>query len=168
MLNFKNFVEQAEKILFIIKRDDTITESADATRYSIEVNFRTKMDEVEEAYGKIALGYISAGLKQYNFHTKHVYTDKPIRLLVSSRNWDDGEHVVVVSWNHVHKCFIVSKGFYNKDRKTVSVQSSEKCKGDNAFEITKQVYNLMHELKGEPDRIVDKLKPIRLKPGPKT
>ena len=129
-----------------INKKNLVNETTDnTTRYSVEVNYRTTCNEVAENYAKIALGYVSAGLKQHDFHVKHVYTDKPVRILVSSRNWDDGEWVVVVSWNNEHKCFIVSKGFYNKDRNTVSVQGSEKCKDENAFEITKQVYNMMHE-----------------------
>lgn len=169
MLNFKDFYVEPEagEFLVMIKPFLDMTESADSTRYSVEVNYRTKADEVLDAHAKIVLGYVSAGLKQHNYHIKHVYTDKPIRILVSSRNWDDGEWVVVVSWNHEHRCFIVSKGFYNKDRNTISVQKSEKCQGENAFEITKQVYNMMHELKGQPDRHIYPYKPVPLKRGPK-
>lgn len=156
------------ELLMVISPEDSLNESADSTRYSVEVNFRTKSDEVLEAFAKIALGYVSAGLKQHNFHVKHVYTEKPIRILVSSRKWDDGEWVVVVTYNAAHNCFVVSKGFYNQDRNTVSIQSSEKCKGENAFEITKQVYNMMHDLKGKPDRYQPKLKPVPLKRGPKS
>lgn len=167
--NLKNLFGEC---LFFVEMVPTalhsLQEAADSTRYSVEVNFRTTPDETLEAYSKIALGYVSAGLKQHNFHVKHVYTEKPVRILVSSRNWDDGEWVVVVSWNPEHKCFVVSKGFFNKDRHTVSVQSSEKCKGDNASEITKHVFNLMHDLKGKPDRHQEKLKPVPLKRGPKS
>ncbi len=98
---------------------------------------------------------------------KHVYEQEPVRILVSSRNWDDGEWIVVVSWNAEHKCFMISKGYYNKDRRTISVQSSEKCTGDNAAEITKHVFNLMHAIKSSPDRTKEVLKPINLKPGVK-
>ena len=168
MLNFRNYIdEQTVGDVLLIIHADELNESSDATRYSVEVNFRSKADEVLDGFAKIALGYVSAGLKQHNFHVKHVYAETPIRILISSRNWDDGEWVGVVSWNPSYKCFVVSKGFYNKDRKTVSVQSSEKCKGENAFEITKQVYNMMHDLKGKPDRHMEKLKKIPLKPGPK-
>ena len=170
MLNFKSYIEEQSpgEFLLMIKSPDVLEESADSTRYSIEVNFRTKPDETLDAFAKIALAYVSAGLKQHDFHVKHVYTEKPVRILVSSRNWDDGEWSVVVTWNEQHKCFIVSKGFYNKDRNTISVQSTEKCKGENAFEITKQVYNIMHDLKSKPDRHTEKLKPVPLKRGPKT
>lgn len=146
----------------------SLTEATDSTRYSVEVNYRTTPDEALDAYAKIALGYVSAGIKQHNFHVKHVYTEKPIRIMVSSRNWDDGEWVVLVTWNPEHKCFVISKGFYNKDRHTVSVQSSEKTEGENAAEITKQVYNMLHDLKGKPDRHLEKLKPVPMKRGPKS
>lgn len=164
MLDFREYVETSEDNNVLL----LINESAEATRYSIEVNYRTKSDEVLDAYGKIALGFVSAGIKQHNFHVKHVFTDNPVRILVGTRNFDDGEWVVVVSWNPTHKCFVISKGFYNKDRKTVSVQSSEKCSGNNAFEITKQVYNILHDLKGKRDMHIEKLKPVSLlKRGPK-
>jgi hypothetical protein len=123
---------------------------------------------VLQNFSKISLGYVSAGLKQHNYHVKHVYTEKPTRIIVSSRNFDDGEWCVVISWNDDHKCFVVSKGFYNKDRRTVSIQSSEKCSGDNAAEITKQVYNMLHDLKGIKDRHQEPLKSIGLKRGPKS
>ncbi len=154
--------------LFFISAPSDLQESSDSTRYSIEVNYRTTADEVLKNYAKIALGYCSAGIKQYNYHVKHVYTEDPVRILVSSRNWDDGEHVVLVSWNKEHKCFVISRGFYNKDRQTVSVQHTEKCKGENAADITKQIYNMIHHLKDKPDRHQDVLKPIPLKRGPKS
>jgi hypothetical protein len=149
--------------------NEQCNEYANATRYSIEVNYRTTTSETLEAHAKVVLGFISAGVKGHNYHVKHVYTEKPLRILVSSRNFDDGEWVVLVSWHPEHKCFVVSKGFYNKDRRTVSVQGSEKCKGDNSAEITKQVLNMMHDLKGKPDRHMEKLKGIGiLKRGPKS
>lgn len=142
-------------------------ESADSTRYSVEVNYRTTPDEALEAYSKIVLGYISAGVKQHDLHVKHVYTEKPLRIIVSSRNFDDGEWSVVVSWHPKERCFFVSSGFYNKDRKTVSVQKTEKCQGENASDITKHIYNMISHLKNQPDRHQEKLKPAPLKRGPK-
>lgn len=172
MRNFREHLykdREAGELLLLVRRcaSHSLTEAADSTRYSVEVNFRTTPDEALDAFAKIALGYVSAGIKQHNYHVKHVYTEKPVRILVSSRNWDDGEWVVTVSWNPEHKCFICSKGFYNKDRKTVSIQHSEKCGGDTAADITKHVYNMMHDLKGKPDRHLEKLKPVPLKRGPK-
>lgn len=146
--------------------EELLSEGADSTRYSVEVNYRTTPDDLLEAAAKIVLGYVSAGIKQHGYHVKHVYTEKPLRILVSSRNWDDGEWVGVVSWNPNKKCFMLSKGFYNKDRRTVSIQGTEQC-GESAAEITRQVYNLMHGLKGKPDRHIDRMKPVPLKRGPK-
>lgn len=149
--------------------DCTLNEGASATRYSIEVNYRSKAKEVLQAYAKIALGYVSAALKQNGFHVKHVYDEEPLRIMVSSRNWDDGEWIGIVSFNPNHEggCFVISKGFYNKERKTASIQSSKKCSGDGAAEITKELRNMMHDLKDKPDRHREKLKAVPLKRGPK-
>jgi len=140
------------------------------TRYSVEVNYRTKADEVLKNYAKICLGYASAALKKSDFHVRQVFEEQPLRLLVSSRNWDDGEHVGVVSWNPSQKCYFISKGFWNKDRKTVSIPdgNTQKCESDNAAEIVKDIKNVMHSLKDTPDRHVQKLKAVPLKRGPKS
>lgn len=137
------------------------------TRYSVEVNFRTKTDEVLKSAAKITLGYASAALKKMDFHVKQVFEETPVRILVSARNWDDGEWVCLVSWNAEKKCYVISKGFYNKDRKTVSVQSSSHCHAESAAEITAEVKKVMHSLKNVPDRHVQKLKKVPLKRGPK-
>jgi hypothetical protein len=137
------------------------------TRYSVEVNFRTKTDEVLKQAAKITLGYVSAALKKTNYHVKQVFEEDPLRILISSRNWDNGEWVGLVSWNPQHNCYVISKGFYNKDRKSVSVQSTKKCEAENASEIFAQVKNMMHELKDKPDRKVQQLKKVPLKRGPK-
>ena len=67
----------------------------------------------------------------YNLYNS-LYDEKPLRILVSSRNWDDGEWAGVVTWNSEHECFVISKGFYNRERKTISVQNNKKCDADNA------------------------------------
>ncbi len=156
--NMKTFKEHLQTNLI---------EAVETSRYSVEVNFRTTAKEALEGFAKIALGYVSAALKRHGYHTKHVFTEKPLRLLVSSRNWDDGEQSGVVTWNHEHDCFIISKGFYNRDRKTVSIQKSEKCTGKSAADVTKELHNMMHAAKNEPDRHLEKLKPVPLKRGPK-
>jgi len=140
------------------------------TRYSVEVNYRTRADEVLQNYAKICLGYASAALKKSDFHVRQVFEEQPLRILVSSRNWDDGEHVGVVSWNPKQKCYFISKGFWNKDRKSVSIPNgnTKKCESDNAAEIVKDVKNVMHSLKDVPDRHVEKLKAVPLKRGPKS
>lgn len=144
--------------------------SSTSARYSVEVNFRTKIENVLHAFAKICLGYVSAALKQDGYHVKQIFEDNPLRILVSSRNWDDGEWVGLVSFNPKHEggCFVVSKGFYNKDRRTVSVQSSHKCSGDSAAEVVVDLRNLMHNVKGQPDRHREKLKGVQLKRGPKS
>jgi hypothetical protein len=146
-----------------------LIEAATATRYSIEVNFRSKTKEVMESFAKIALGYVSAAMKQNGYHVKHVFDESPVRILISSRNWDDGEWVGVVHFNPDHDggCFVISKSFFNKDRKSVSLQNSKKCDGDSAAEITKELRNMMHSLKSRPDRHREKLKAVPLKRGPK-
>ena len=158
--NMKNFKEWKDA-------EDSFIESVEVSRYSIEVNYRTTSEEALEGFAKLCLGYISAALKKHGYHTKHVFTEKPLRLMVSSRNWDDGEWTGLVTWNPEHLCFIISKGFYNKTRSTVSVKKSMKCVGKSAAEITKELHNMMHALKEEPDRHAEKLKPVGLKRGPK-
>lgn len=147
--------------------NQNLIEAVETSRYSVEVNYRTKTDEALEGFAKICLGYVSAALKNHGYHTKHVFNEKPVRLLVSSRNWDDGEWTGVITWNPSHNCFVISKGFYNKDRRTVSIQSSQKCSGDSAADLTKELHNMMHHLKDQPDKHMPKMKPVPLKRGPK-
>lgn len=148
-------------------KNSELVESVQTSRYSVEVNYRTNGDEALEGFAKICLGYISAALKNHGYHTKHVFSEKPLRLLISSRNWDDGEWAGVVTWHPDHKCFVISKGFYNRERKTVAIQSSSKCTGNSAADVAKELINTMHQLKGQPDRQTEKLKPVPLKRGPK-
>jgi hypothetical protein len=138
-----------------------------SARYSVEVNYRTKTKEVLESFAKIALGYVSAGMKKKGYHARQIFDEKPIRILVSSRNWDDGEWVGMISYSLEKGCFIMSNGFYNKDRKTISIQRSERCNNDTPAEMVKDLTNMIHKLKSEPDRHTEKLNPVRLKRGPK-
>ncbi len=137
------------------------------TRYSVEVNYRTRVNEVLHNAAKIALGYASAALKKAEYHVKQVFEEEPLRILVSARNWDDGEWVCVASWNPRENCYVVSKGFFNKDRKSVSVVESQRCEAESAAEIADQVRNVMHNLRDVPDRHIEKLKKVPLKRGPK-
>ena len=139
------------------------------TRYSVEVNFRTKPDEVLSHYAKVCLGYASAALKKSELHIRQVFEEEPYRIIISTRNWDDGEWVVIVSWHPQQKCFFISRGFWNKDRKTVSVPDghTKKCEAENASEIVKDVRNVIHDLKDKPDRHIEKLKKVPIKRGPK-
>ena len=137
------------------------------SRYSAEVNFRSNHSEVSDAFAKIALGYVSAAVKQDGFHIKRVYDEKPIRIMISTRNWDDGEWIVGVMFNTNIHSFVISKGFYNKDRKTMSVQSTQKCKGSNAADITMEVKEVLRGLKNQPDKRLEPLHPAKMTPGPK-
>ncbi len=156
--NIKNWFEE-----------NMYSEATSNSRYSVEVNYRTKAKEMLEGFAKICLGYISAGMKQSGYHVKHVYDEKPMRIVVSSRNWDSGEWVGLAYFHPDHDggCFIISKGFYNKDVKSVSMQSRTKCSGTSAAEITAELRNLMHSLKSKPDKHQEKLKGVPLKRGPK-
>jgi hypothetical protein len=147
--------------------DPLVLEGAEATRYSVEVNYRTDLADAQKAFAKIALGYVSAAMKGYDFHVKLVFDEDPLRILVSSRNWDDGEWVGVISFNPKIHAFVLSRGYYNRDRKTVSVVKSETMNKTSPSEMSSDLRNLMHHLKGVPDRYKDKMKPVSLKRGPK-
>lgn len=139
------------------------------SKYSVEVNYRTKPGEVLEGFAKIALGYVSASLKRNGYHVKQVFDERPIRIVVSSRNWDDGEWVGMISYKPQDQggCFLMSNGFYNRDRKTVSVQRTEKCSKDTPAEMAKDIINMMYGMRNKKDRKVEKLNPVHLKRGPK-
>lgn len=139
------------------------------SRYSVGVDYNTNIKDILSGFAKISLGYVSAGMKKAGYHVKIIFDKEPLRVMVSSRNWDDGEWVGMVSFNPNIEggCFILSKGFYNKDRKTVSVQKSEKCKVEKASEIVKELKNMMNILKNEKDNHQEKLNPVKLKTGPK-
>lgn len=148
-------------------RNVDLTEVTSAGRYSVEINYRTTTEEVLDNFAKVCLGFVSAAMKNLGYHCKQVYEQRPFRLLVSTRNWDDGEWIAVVSWHSSRHCFVLSKGFFNHDRKTVSVQSSHQAKSQDASEIVKELHAIMVELKGQPDRHQDKMKPVPMKRGPK-
>lgn len=137
------------------------------SRYSVGVDYRTSIEDVLRGFAKISLGYVSAGLKRAGYHIKTVFEENPLRVLVSSRNWDDGEWVGMVSYNPKLNCFILSRGFYNKDRKTITIQKSEKCQHDNAGDIVNELKKIMNELKNKKDNHKEKLRPVKLKTGPK-
>ena len=144
-------------------------DEASNSKYSVEVNYRTKTEEVLEGFAKISLGYVSASLKRNGYHVKQVFDEHPIRIIVSSRNWDDGEWVGMISYKPKEEggCFLMSNGFYNKDRKTVSVQRTEKCSNDTAADMAKDLINMMYGLRNKKDRRVEKLNPVHMKRGPK-
>lgn len=140
------------------------------SRYSVGVDYNTNIKGVLNGFAKISLGYVSAGMKKSGYHVKIIFEKEPLRVIVSSRNWDDGEWVGMVSFNPNVEggCFLISKGYYNKDRRTVSVQKSEKCKFDKPSEIVRELRDLMNSLKNKKDNHQEKMNPVKLKRGPKS
>lgn len=156
-----------DKVTELTSISDILNENS-STRYSVEINFRTQIDEVLKNFAKICLGYASAGLKKADLHVKQVFDDNLPRIMVSQRAWDDGTWCVVVSWNPGQKSFFITKGFYRKDTKTIAKQGdSKKSDSENASEIVQEVKNILHSLRNQPDRHIIKLNKVPLKRGPK-
>jgi hypothetical protein len=142
-----------------------------ASRYSVEINYRTTFDEVVDNWAKLVLGYVSAALKNEDYSVKRVFEDheKPYRIIVSSNKngsgFADGEWVGVITHNAKEGCFFVSKGFYRKETKNVVVTQTKKCDMKSASEIFKDFKTFMTKLKKEPPRS-QKLKPVKGQTGP--
>jgi hypothetical protein len=140
----------------------------DVSRYSIEVNYRTSKKEVLSAWAKLVLGFVSAALQREGYHVKHIYSEKPMRILVSTNNWDDGAWTAILMFNQEQECFVISSGFWNKDRRTVSIQKDTgRCSEDTAAALVGKLMNFMHDLKGRDPRVLNQLKPAPMKRGPK-
>ena len=138
-----------------------------ANRYSVEVNYRTTGSEVKNEFAKLVLGYVSAALKERNYYVKKYFAEHPYRIIISSHSWLDGGWTLVVSYFPSDDCFVVSKGLYNKDRDTVTIQSSERCVGHSAAEVFRTVFNMMHHIKDQPPHHTGGLKGVKGKTGPK-
>jgi hypothetical protein len=157
------FVEYLDK-----KHSLVLNERVESSRYAVEVNYRTTMDEVNHGFAKIALGYVSAALKKMGYHVKLVFSEKPLRVIISSRNWDDGEWVGMISYNNQLGCFVLSKGHFNKMKKTVSVISSEKITGTvTSASMSEKLKDEMDKMKLLPDKKKSEIQ-IQMKRGPKT
>ncbi|MCK9458590.1 MAG: hypothetical protein M0R80_03040 [Proteobacteria bacterium] len=144
-----------------------ITEST-TSRYSVEVNYRTRKQEVLEAAGKITLGYVSAALKQNGYHVKQLFDETPIRIVVSTRNFEEGEWVgFLIFYSKDGGKYVIANGFYNRGQKSVSLQTWKDAKGDSPAELAAEMRTVMFELKERKDRHLPSLKPIPLKRGPK-
>jgi hypothetical protein len=151
------------------EKNNVLSEAIEHTRYSVEINYRTKKEDVLSGFAKITLGYVSAALKKEGYHVKLIFDEEPYRIIVTARNWDDGGWCALISYNHKLDMFVLSKGFYNKSKKTVSVVDSEKIGGDlNASSMTYKLKNVMDDIKHKPDNHKEKLKGIKLKRGPKS
>jgi hypothetical protein len=153
---------------YLSKKYSLLNERVETSRYAVEVNYKTTVEEANHGFAKIALGYVSAALKKMNYHVKMVFSSKPLRVIVSSRNWDDGEWVGMISYNNSIGCFVLSKGYYNKMNKTVKVTNTEKITGSvNAAAMAEKLANEMDKIKDLPDKKLPDLR-IHMKRGPKT
>jgi hypothetical protein len=146
---------------------DFLTEATTASRYSVDVNFRTTMKEVDTAAAKIMLGYVSAALKQNGFHVKQLYEEPPIRIIISGRNFEIGEWVsLLIFYPDKGGRFVIAQGFYTNQR-TVAIQSHRDSKSESPNSLAAEMRNVMNELRSKPDRYQQKLKPVPLKRGPR-
>jgi hypothetical protein len=168
--NFTEWHETRQGLEYLTKLAGSfVLSEADSSHYSVEVNYRTTKKEILESYAKLVLGYVSAAMKKHGYHCKHIFTDKPMRILVATRNWDDGEWVAVLCYNPHHCGFVLSSGYWNKDRRTVTIHdpATKKLDEDDAAKLTTKLVNYLHELKYKDPRKVGSLKPAPMKRGPK-
>jgi len=168
--NLHGFIEVCKVYTSDICNEKTniLSEAIEHTRYSVEINYRTKKEDVLSGFAKITLGYVSAALKKEGYHVKLIFNEEPYRIIVTARNWDDGGWCALISYNHTLDMFVLSKGFYNKSKQTVSVVDNKKIDGDlNASSMTYKLKNIMDDIKHKPDKHKEKLKGINLKRGPK-
>lgn len=142
-----------------------INEDVSTNRYSIEVNYRTKADEVKDGFAKLCLGYVSSALKNADFHVKIVLNTKPLRIMVSSRNWDDGEWVAFVVFDSNTNCFVIGSGYYIKERKSVSIQEKRKSQSYSAAELVIELKRELEKLKDKQPLDANVLNPVKLKRG---
>ena len=137
---------------------DLLNEVANTTRYSVEVNYDSDQKNFLKGYAKIALGYVSAALKKHNYHCRLVFSEEPYRIIVSPRAWDDGEPVAMITYNQDHNFFILSKGRYNKLKKSVTIEDKKKIDGDitphnMTTKIKKDIDEMKHKILSKPNEI---------------
>lgn len=152
---------------YLREKDMDLNESSQHARYSVEVNYRSTFDEVADAFAKLCLGYVSAALKSSGYHCKTVFDAKPYRVLVGTRNWDDGEWIAIATFCHKDHHFHIGEGNYNKDKKTVSIHRKRKSDKKTASEITKELRNMLERLKRTNPVRSSSLLSAPLKRGPK-
>lgn len=174
LLNVRDIVQVSPEDLanifheYFNKKIGLINETVETSRYAVDVNYRTTMEESNHGFAKIALGYVSAALKKMGFHVKLVFSEQPLRIIVSSRNWDDNEWVGMISYNSSLGFFVLSKGYYNRNKKTVTVMTSTKIDGPaSASNMAEKLKKSMDDLKSAPERKKTQIK-MDLKRGPKS
>ncbi len=153
---------------YFSKKHQLINEAVESSRYAVEVNYKTTMDQAKYGFAKIALGYVSAAIKKLGFHVKMVFSEKPLRIIVSSRNWDDNEWVGMISYNSTLGTFVLSKGYYNRMKQTVTVMRTIHLeKSPSASDMVQKLKSEMDSLKNEPERKSPQIN-FHLKRGPKS
>ena len=65
-----NFIEICKSYISnnFNEKNNILLESIEHTRYSVEINYRTKKEDVLSGFAKITLGYVSAALKKEGYH----------------------------------------------------------------------------------------------------
>lgn len=182
MVNFKKWLtentayndESFNEVGIVLYKNNTIELiehnlllESDKSRYSIEVNYKSGIDEVLKAFAKISLGYVSASMKKKDMHVRHVFNVSPPRIIVSPRGFYDGEPSGIIAWNANKKAFFIADGIYDKEFNTIKIrkESIKKCEGTTAAEIAKELADLMEDVKERPSEI--KLRGVKKKRGPK-
>jgi hypothetical protein len=134
-------------------KNQKFDEGSQNSRYSVEVNFDTTKDDCLISYAKIMLGYISAAMKKMNYHVKLVFSENPLRLIVASRNWDDGEWVGMISYNEGKDHFTISKGVEETNILENPI---------NAKILSHKLRDIMKNLEDKKDRFVPSFKKLRI------
>lgn len=152
---------------YILNNGSFLTETSQHGRYSVEVNYRTSLEEVIENFAKITLGYVSSAMKRSGYHCKNILDKKPFRILIGSRAWDDGEWVAVLVFYSKKNQFYICEGTFNKGKKTVSVHKNHAIDLTRAADLTKEIKTVLDKLENlEPIRLPD-LKPLPRSAGRK-
>lgn len=138
-------------------------------RYAVDVNYRTNMSEVLDHFSQLSLGYLKKALNNHGYNVKQVYSAKPYRLIVSTRQWQDREWVGVVNFDEETAHFVWHEAVYDKGRKTAKIPEghSKKLKGRSASSLFEEVHPMLKELKDRPLRYGEPMNPAPRKRGPK-
>ena len=134
--NFKDYFDMKEQQL-----------QESASRYSIPVDYRTGKSEVMENFARMVLGFVSSAMKGIGYHVKNLYNDNPYRIIISSRNWDDGEWCGCLLFDLKKNKFVIAEGHYNKDKRTVSIKKASNTDKHTGSDLYKEMKELMDRLK---------------------
>lgn len=138
-------------------------------RFAVDINYGTDMGEVIDHYSQLCLGYLKKAFNNHGFPVKQVYSVKPYRLIISTRQWQDREWVGIVNFDEPTSSFVWHEGLYDKGRKTAGIPdgASKKLSGKSAAALFDEIMPLLRALKDKPLRYGENLKPALRKRGPK-